>query len=150
MGQKGNTVNLHRVFAATPEKVFRAFMNPDAQAQWIPPYGFICKVHEFNPVVGGQFKMSFINFTTEKEQKFGGQYLEIEPRKKIKYSDKFDDQNLSGEIIVTIELREVSCGTEISITQENIPTVIPVEMCYLGWQQSLIKLGQLIETNIQD
>lgn len=147
---QGNTVKLHRVLVASPEKVFRAFTHPEAYAQWIPPYGFICKVHEFNPVVGGKFKLSFQNFTTESSHSFGGEFVELTPGKQIKYTDKFEDPNLPGEIVVTIKFKEVSCGTEIEIIQENLPTAIPVEMCYLGWQQSLKKLAHLVEPDIKD
>lgn len=145
-----NTVNLHRVFKAPVKRVYNAFINPDALASWMPPFGFIAKVHEFNAVVGGSFKMAFINFTTQQEHSFGGTYIEIQPNKLLKYTDKFDDPNLSGEMTVTINFKEVSCGTEISIKQEGIPAVIPTEMCYLGWQESLIKLVQLVEPEISE
>lgn len=150
MTKQENTVRLHRVFKAPQERVYRAFINADAVAQWLPPYGFTCKVHLFEPTVGGKFKMSFTNFTTEKSHSFGGEFLELEPGKLIKYTDKFDDPNLSGEIRVTINLKEVLCGTDINIVQENIPSVIPIEMCYLGWQESLKKLAHLVEPEIKD
>lgn len=145
-----NTVKLHRVFAAPPEKVFRAFMDADAFASWLPPYGFVAKIHSMDPKVGGSYKMSFINFTTGNGHSFGGKYLEIIPNQLIKYTDAFDDPNLPGEMITTIELKAVSCGTEFTATQEGIPSVIPTEMCYLGWQESLDKLKRLVEPNIPD
>ncbi|HNF48838.1 MAG TPA: SRPBCC family protein [Chitinophagales bacterium] len=145
-----NTVKLHRVFSAPVEKVFRAFSDPDAMASWIPPYGFICKVHSMDFKVGGTYKMSFTNFTTGSSHNFGGEYVEIIPDEKIKYTDKFDDPNLPGQMITTIELKKVLCGTEIIATQEEIPDAIPVEMCYLGWQESLDKLKRLVEPNIPD
>lgn len=143
-----NTVTLHRVLKAPVARVYRAFINPTALASWMPPFGFIAKVHEFNPVVGGTYKMSFINFTTEKEQSFGGTYVEIKPNERLKYIDKFDDPNLPGEMTMTVTFKEVSCGTEINIKQEGVPSVIPAEMCYLGWQESLIKLAQLVGPEI--
>jgi len=145
-----NTINLHRVFVAPPEKIFKAFVNADAMASWISPYGFVCKVHSLDATVGGSFKMSFINFTTDSSQFFGGEYLEIIPNELLKYTDQFDDPNLPGQIITTIQLKQVSCGTEIFVTQEGIPEVIPTEMCYLGWQESLDKLKRLVEPNIPD
>ncbi len=145
-----NTVKLHRVFSAPVEKVFRAFSDPDAMASWIPPYGFICKVHSMDFKVGGTYKMSFTNFTTGSSHSFGGEYVEIIPDEKIKYTDKFDNPNLPGQMITTIELKKVLCGTEIIATQEEIPDAIPVEMCYLGWQESLDKLKRLVEPNIPD
>ena len=143
-----NTITLHRVLKAPVERVFRAFLNPDALASWIPPFGFIAKVHEFNPVVGGTHRMSFINFTNQQEHSFGGTYYEIKPNELLKYGDKFDDPNLPGEMMVTITFKEVMCGTELSIKQEGVPSVIPPEMCYLGWQESLLKLAQLVEPEI--
>ena len=140
-----NSITLHRVLKAQVERVYRAFINPEAHASWIPPFGFIAKVHEFNPIVGGTYKMSFINFTNQQEHSFGGTYLEIKPNELLKYVDKFDDPNLPGEMTVTISFKQVSCGTELNIKQEGIPAVIPTEMCYLGWQESLIKLAQLVE-----
>jgi uncharacterized protein YndB with AHSA1/START domain len=143
-------VQLHRVLAAAPEKVFKAFTDPEAMASWLPPYGFIAKVHNMDMKVGGTYKMSFINFTTGNGHSFGGEYLEIIPNQLIKYTDKFDDPNLPGEMITTIQLKAVSCGTELLATQEGIPSAIPTEMCYLGWQDSLEKLKKLVEPNIPD
>jgi uncharacterized protein YndB with AHSA1/START domain len=145
-----NNVKLHRVLTAPPEKVFRAFTDADAYASWLPPYGFVAKVHEMNVKEGGVYKMSFINFSTGNGHSFGGEFLEIKPNELIKYSDRFDDPNLPGEMITTIKLRAVSCGTELTATQEGIPSAIPVEMCYLGWQESLEKLKKLVEPNIPD
>jgi uncharacterized protein YndB with AHSA1/START domain len=147
---KNNSVSLHRVLTASPEKVFRAFADPLAHAAWIPPYGFLCQVHQMDFKVGGHFKMSFTNFTTGNGHSFGGEYLEIKPNEFIKYSDKFDDPNLPGEMITTVWLKEVMCGTEIKIEQTGIPEAIPAEMCYLGWQESLDKLKRLVEPNIPD
>lgn len=145
-----NTVKLHRVFAASPEKVYKAFVDADALASWIPPYGFVGKVYSMEVKVGGTYKMSFTNFTTGSIISFGGEYLEIIPNEFLKYTDVFDDPNLPGLMITTIEFRKVLCGTEIFATQEGIPEVIPVEMCYLGWQESLDKLKRLVEPNIPD
>jgi uncharacterized protein YndB with AHSA1/START domain len=145
-----NTVILHRVFAAKPEKVYRAFLDADAVAKWLPPYGFTCKVHQMDPTVSGTFKMSFKNFTTGKEHSFGGEYLELVPNDLIRYTDKFDDSNLPGVIHVTIKLKPVSVGTEINIEQSGLPTVIPLEACYLGWQQSLAQLALVVEPNIPE
>ena len=145
-----NKVSLHRVFSASPEKVFKAFTDPDAMASWLPPYGFIGKVNGFDFRVGGKYNMTFTNFTTGNSQSFGGEYLEIIPNELLKYSDQFDDQNLPGVMITTIVLRKVLCGTELFATQEGIPDVIPAEMCYLGWQESLDKLKRLVEPNIPD
>ncbi len=145
----GNSISLHRVFAAKPEKVYRAFIEPNAMARWLPPDGFTCKVHHLDAKVGGAFRMSFINFTTGAEHSFGGEFLELVPNQRLKYTDRFDDPNLPGEIIVTVILKEVSCGTDIAITQENLPDIIPVESCYLGWQQSLQYLAKLVEPDIQ-
>lgn len=145
-----NNVSLHRVFTASPEKVYRAFTEPNALASWLPPYGFLCIVHNIDVKAGGSYKMSFTNFSTGKAQSFGGEYLEIKPNEFLKYTDKFDDPNLPGEMITTIWLKKVSCGTEIKITQEGIPAAIPAEMCYLGWQESLEKLKKLVEPNIPD
>ena len=147
---KDNSVSLHRVLTASPEKVFRAFSDPLAHATWIPPYGFLCQVHQMDFKVGGHFKMSFINFGTGNGHSFGGEYLEIIPNQLIKYSDKFDDPNLPGEMITTVWLKQVMCGTEIKIEQTGIPPAIPAEMCYLGWQESLDKLKRLVEPNIPD
>ena len=148
MSEKGNTINLHRVLKAPVERVYRAFSTADAQAAWLPPFGFTCTVQSFDFVVGGSFKMTFTNFTNGQSNSFGGEFLEIIPQKLLKYSDKFDDPNIPGTILVTINFKEVLCGTEINITQENIPSMIPVEMCYLGWQESLSKLTQLVEPEI--
>lgn len=145
-----STVKLHRVLTATPEKVFKAFTDPDAMASWLPPYGFVCKVHAMEAKVGGTFKMSFINFSTGNGHSFGGEYLEIVPNQKLKYNDRFDDPNLPGEMITTVMFMAVSCGTELSVVQEGIPAAIPEEMCYLGWQESLEKLKKLVEPNIPD
>ncbi len=145
-----NTVKLHRVLAASPEKVYKAFTDADAMASWLPPYGFICKVHSMDIKVGGTYKMSFTNFTTGNSHSFGGEYLEIIPYELLKYSDQFDDPNMPKQIITTIEFKKVICGTEIFATQEGIPDAIPTEMCYLGWQESLDKLKRLVEPNIPD
>lgn len=143
-----NTVTLHRVLKAKPEKVFRAFVEPDALARWIPPHGFTCTVDHLDAKVGGTFKMSFRNFTSGHSHSFGGEYFEIEPAKKLRYNDVFDDPNLPGEMMVTIEFREVLCGTELLVEQSGIPDMIPVEMCYLGWQESLQYLANLVEPEI--
>lgn len=145
-----NTVKLHRVLAASPEKIFKAFTNADAMSSWLPPYGFTCKVHSMEVKVGGTYRMSFTNFTTDSTHSFGGEYLEIIPNEKLKYTDRFDDPNMPGQMITTIELKQVLCGTELFATQEGIPESIPVEMCYLGWQESLDKLKRLVEPNIPD
>jgi uncharacterized protein YndB with AHSA1/START domain len=145
-----NSVSLHRVIKASPEKVFRAFTDPIAHATWIPPYGFLCTVQEMDFKVGGRFKMSFINFSTGNGHSFGGEYLEIKPNELIKYSDRFDDPNLPGEMITTVWLKKVLVGTELKVLQEGIPEVIPAEMCYLGWQESLDKLIKLVEPEIND
>lgn len=145
-----NTVSLHKMLKTSPEKVYRAFTEANAVAAWLPPYGFLCTVHEMNAVEGGTFKMSFHNFTTGNGHSFGGHYLELKPGELIKYADKFDDPNLPGEMITTIRLRKSIVGTEINITQEGIPDVIPVDMCYLGWQDSLEKLTRLVEPEIAD
>tara|TARA_R110000787_G_scaffold200732_2_gene311728 strand:+ start:437 stop:886 length:450 start_codon:yes stop_codon:yes gene_type:complete len=145
-----NKVTLHRIFTASPEKVYRAFTNADAMASWIPPYGFVCKVHSMDLKIGGTYKMTFTNFTTGSEHSFGGKYLEIVPNEKLKYTDQFDNPNLPGLMTTTIELKKVLCGTELFATQEGIPDAIPTEMCYLGWQESLDKLKRLVEPNIPD
>jgi uncharacterized protein YndB with AHSA1/START domain len=144
------TVRLHRVLRATPERIYRAFLEPDAIAKWLPPYGFTCQVHHLDARVGGTHKMSFRNFTTGNSHSFGGEYAELVPFEKIRYSDRFDDSNLPGQMDVTVSLRQVSCGTELTIVQEGIPEVIPVEMCYLGWQESLLQLAKLVEPEIPD
>lgn len=141
----GNTVRLYRVLRAPPARVYRAFLNPEATAKWIPPDGFTCTVHHMDARVGGTFRMSFTNFTTEKSHSFGGEYLELVPGKLLRYTDRFDDPNLPGVIQVTVTLKAISCGTDLSIVQEGIPEVIPVEMCYLGWQESLLALAKLVE-----
>ncbi|MCP9756843.1 polyketide cyclase [Lacihabitans sp. CCS-44] len=145
-----NKVQLHRVLAASPEKVYRAFTDADAMAAWLPPYGFVCKVQHMDVKVGGTYKMSFTNFTTGSSHSFGGEYLEVKPNELLKYTDKFDDPNMPDQMITTIELKAVLCGTELFATQEGIPDVIPTEMCYLGWQESLDKLKRLVEPNIPD
>ncbi|MGB4813296.1 MAG: SRPBCC family protein [Methylophilaceae bacterium] len=144
------TVHLHRVLRAKPEKIYRAFLNAAAIAKWMPPYGFTCTVQHMDARVGGSFKMSFENFSTGHAHSFGGEYLELVPNELIRYTDKFDDPNLSGEIQVTVRLILVSCGTELHIVQTGLPEVIPLEMCYLGWQESLIQLANLVEPNIPD
>ena len=145
-----NNVSLHRVLTASPEKIYRAFTDPVAIASWLPPFGFLCVVHHMDAKTGGSFKMSFINFTTGNGHSFGGNYLELIPNEFIKYTDKFDDPNLPDEMTTSVRLKQVSCGTEIKILQENIPAVIPAEMCYLGWQESLEKLKKLVEPEIPD
>ncbi len=142
------TVRLHRVLKAPPERVYRAFITPEAMAKWIPPHGFTCTVHHMEPKVGGTFNMSFTNFTTQHSHSFGGEYLELVPSALLRYTDKFDDPNLPGVLQVTVSLRAVSCGTDLSIVQEGIPDAIPVEMCYLGWQESLAQLAMLVEPEI--
>lgn len=143
-----NTVRLHRVIAAKPEKVYRAFVEADALAQWLPPNGFMCTVHHLEAKVGGTHKMSFRNFTTGHGHSFGGEYLELVPGERLRYTDKFDDANLPGQMQVTVTLKAVSVGTEINIVQEGVPDMIPLEGCYLGWQQSLINLATLVEPEI--
>lgn len=145
-----NSVSLHRVLKVSPDKIFRAFSDPNAYACWIPPYGFIGKVHQMDFKEGGSYKMSFTNFTTGSSHSFGGKFIKIEPNQFIKHSDKFDDSNLAGEMNTSIWFTKVSCGTEIRILQKGIPSVIPTEMCYLGWQESLGKLKQLVEPEIPD
>lgn len=143
-----NTVQLHRVLAAKPEKVYRAFIEADATAKWLPPNGFTCTVEHLDPKVGGTFRMSFRNFTTGQSHSFGGEYLELVPHELIRYTDRFDDPNLPGTMHVTVNLKPVSVGTEINIEQAGVPAVIPLEACYLGWQQSLLQLAQLVEPEI--
>jgi uncharacterized protein YndB with AHSA1/START domain len=143
-----HTVRLHRVLATKPEKIYRAFLEADALAKWLPPNGFTCTVHELVAKPGGRFKMSFRNFTTGDSQSFGGEYLELAPFERIRYTDKFDDPNLPGQIQVTVTLKRVSCGTELHIVQEGLPDVIPPEACYLGWQESLRNLARLVEPEI--
>jgi uncharacterized protein YndB with AHSA1/START domain len=144
----GNTVRLHRVLRAPPSRVYRAFLNADAMAKWIPPNGFTCTVHHMEARVGGTFRMSFANFNTGNGHSFGGEYLELVPDALIRHTDKFEDPNLSGVIQVTVALKAVSCGTDLNIVQEGIPEMIPVEMCYLGWQESLVALAKLVEPEI--
>jgi len=145
-----NSVSLHKVVKASPEKVFRAFTEANAIASWLPPYGFLCTVHEMDAKLGGSFKMSFHNFSTGNRQSFGGKYIEVKPNEFLKYTDRFDDPNLPGEMTTSVSLKKVSVGTEINIVQEGIPSMIPVEMCYLGWQESLEKLTKLVEPQIAD
>ena len=145
-----NTIRLHRVLRAAPDKVYRAFLDADAMAKWLPPNGFTGKVHQMDAKVGGAYKMSFTNFTTGKSHSFGGKYLELTPNESIRYTNKFDDPNLPGEMQTTITLGKVSCGTELNIVQEGVPSVIPAEACYLGWQESLILLSKLVEADIPD
>jgi uncharacterized protein YndB with AHSA1/START domain len=143
-----NTVRLHRVLRAVPEKVYRAFLDPDAMAKWLPPNGFTGRVHHMDAKVGGTYRMSFTNFTTGDSHSFGGAFLELVPHERIRYTDTFDDPNLPGEMQTTVSLKKVSCGTEVSIVQEGLPEAIPIEACYLGWQESLNLLAQLIEAEI--
>jgi uncharacterized protein YndB with AHSA1/START domain len=145
-----NTVRLHRVLRAPPQRVYRAFLNADAIAKWIPPNGFTCTVHHMDARVGGTFRMSFTNFSTEQRHSFGGEYLELVPGALIRYTDKFEDPNLPGVLQVTVSLKAVSCGTELNVVQEGIPDVIPLEMCYLGWQESLVSLAKLVEPEIRE
>lgn len=145
-----NTVRLHRVLRATPDRVYRAFLDADAKAKWLPPNGFTGKVHHLDAKVGGTYRMSFTNFSTGKQHSFGGTYLELTPNERLVYTDRFEDPNLPGEILVTIELKEVFCGTDLQITQSGIPSMIPVEACYMGWQESLILLAKLVEAEIPD
>jgi uncharacterized protein YndB with AHSA1/START domain len=145
-----HTIRIHRVLRATPEKVYRAFLDADAMAKWLPPNGFTGKVHHIDAKVGGSFKMSFTNFSTGKSHSFGGDYLELVPHERLRYTDKFDDPNLPGVIQMSVTLKEVSCGTELSVVQEGVPGVIPAEACYLGWQESLILLAKLVEAEIPD
>ncbi len=145
-----NTIRLHRVLNAPPDRVYRAFLDPDALAKWLPPNGFTCKVHELDAKVGGVHKMSFTNFSSGNTHCFGGKYLELVPHELIRYSDKFDDPNLPGELLVTVTLKKVSTGTDLAIVQEGVPDVIPPEACYLGWQESLALLGKLVQAEIPD
>jgi uncharacterized protein YndB with AHSA1/START domain len=145
-----NTIKLHRVLRSTPERVYRAFLDPDAKAKWLPPNGFTGKVHHHEARVGGTYKMSFTNFTTGKSHSFGGTYTELKPHERIRYTDRFDDPNLPGEMQVTITLKQVLVGTELHIEQAGVPSVIPAEACYLGWQESLVLLAKLVEPEIPD
>ena len=144
------TVRLHRMLRATPERVYRAFIDPDAMAKWLPPHGFTGKVHHMDAVVGGTYRMSFTNFSTGTSHAFGGRFLELKPHEILRYDDQFEDPNLPGTMITTVTLREMSCGTEMHVTQEGIPAAIPVEACYLGWQESLALLALLVEAEISD
>jgi len=144
------TVGLHCVLPANPERVYRAFLDADAVAKWLPPYGFACKVHHMDAKVGGTYKMSLTNFTTGHGPSFGGEYRELVPFEKIRYTDRFDDPNLPGEMLTTVTLKRVSCGTELNVVQEGLPEAIPLEMCYLGWQESLAQLAKLVEPEIPD
>jgi uncharacterized protein YndB with AHSA1/START domain len=146
----GNTIRLHRVLRATPERVYRAFLDADAMSKWLPPNGFTGKVHRLEAKVGGTYTMSFTNFSTGKSHSFGGQFVELVPNERIRYTDRFDDPNLPGEIQVSVTLKAVSVGTELNIVQEGVPDVIPAEACYLGWQESLILLAKLVEAEIPD
>ena len=145
-----NTIRLHRVLRATPERIYRAFLDADAMAKWLPPNGFTGKVQDLDAKVGGTYKMSFTNFTTGKSHSFGGTYLELTPHEHIRYTNKFDTPNLPGQMQTTITLKQVFCGTELNITQEGIPAAIPAEACYLGWQESLMLLAKLVEAEIPD
>lgn len=145
-----STIRLHRVLRAKPERVYRAFLNPAATAKWLPPFGFTCTVHEMNAEVGGTYRMSFTNFSSGNGHSFGGQYVELVPSERIVYTDRFDDPNLPGEMRTTVTLKPVSCGTDLTIVQEGVPEVIPAEMCYLGWQESLQQLAQLVDPEIAD
>jgi len=145
-----NTVQLHRVLRAPPERVYKAFLDREAMAKWLPPNGFTGKVHEMDAKVGGKYRMSFTNFSTAKSHSFGGTYQELVPNERIRYSDKFDDPNIPGEMVTTITLKEVFCGTELKVVQEGIPGAIPAEACYLGWQESLVLLAKLVEAEIPD
>lgn len=146
----GNTIKLHRVLKAPPERVYKAFLDGDAMSKWLPPNGFTGKVHHVDARVGGTYKMSFTNFRSGNSHSFGGEYLELVPNERIRHTDKFDDPNLPGEMVTTITLKKVSCGTELNVVQEGVPEVIPAEGCYLGWQESLILLGKLVEAEIPD
>jgi uncharacterized protein YndB with AHSA1/START domain len=145
-----NNITIHRVLKANPEKVFRAFSDPTAYTNWIPPYGFLCTIQQMDFKIGGTYKMTFLNFSSGKGHSFGGKYIEITPDVLLKYTDTFDDPNLPGEMVTTIRFKQVICGTELIITQEGIPAAIPVEMCYLGWQESMDKLKKLVEPEIPD
>ena len=145
-----NTIRLHRVLAAPPERVYRAFLDPSALVKWLPPNGFTCEVHQHDAKVGGKYRMSFKNFSTQKSHSFGGEFRELRPNEFIRYTDRFEDPNLPGEMITTISLTKVSVGTEVNIVQEGVPSVIPAEACYLGWQESLTLLGKLVEAEIPD
>jgi uncharacterized protein YndB with AHSA1/START domain len=145
-----STIRLHRVLKGTPERAYKAFLDADAMAKWLPPYGFTCKVHHLDAKVGGTYKMSFSNFTSGKSHSFGGKYIDLKPNALIRYTDKFDDPNLPGEMVTTITLKKVSVGTELTVVQEGVPDVIPAEACYLGWQESLLQLANLVDPEIPD
>ena len=145
-----NTIKLHRVLKAPPERVYKAFLDADAMAKWLPPYGFTCKVHQLDARVGGTYRMSFTSFGTGHSHSFGGEYLELAQGERLRYTDRFDDPNLPGEMVTTVTLKAVSCGTELNVVQEGIPAVIPAEMCYLGWQESLAQLATLVEPEIPE
>jgi uncharacterized protein YndB with AHSA1/START domain len=145
-----NTIRLHRVLRAPPERIYRAFLDPDAMAKWLPPNGFTGKVHQMDARVGGGYRMSFTNFSTGSSHSFGGKYLELTPNERLRYTDQFDNPGLPGEMLTTVTLRKVSCGTEVNVVQEGVPAVIPAEACYLGWQESLILLAKLVEAEIPD
>lgn len=146
----GNTIRLHRVLRATPERIYRAFLDPDAMVKWLPPNGFTGEVHHMDARVGGTHKMSFTNFTTGRSHSFGGRYLELKPHERIRYTDSFDDANLPGEMQVTVTLKKTAFGTELNVVQEGVPEIIPAEACYLGWQESLTLLAKLVEAEIPD
>jgi uncharacterized protein YndB with AHSA1/START domain len=150
MTNNTNMVRLHRVLRASPERVYRAFIDPDAMAKWLPPHGFTGKVHHMDAKVGGSYKMSFTNFSTGTSHSFGGTFLELKPNERLRYTDKFDNPGLPGEMVTTVSLKQVFCGTELNITQEGIPAMIPAEACYLGWQESLMLLAKLVEAEIPD
>lgn len=150
MSHSENTVRLHRVLKAPAERVYRAFLDPQAKERWLPPFGFLGKMHEFDARVGGSYRMSFTNFSTGSSHSFGGTFQELVPNERIRYNDRFDDPNLPGEMEVTVTLKTVACGTELHVVQAGIPAVIPAEMCYLGWQESLTQLAQLVEPEIPD
>jgi uncharacterized protein YndB with AHSA1/START domain len=143
-----NTIRLHRVLRAPRERIYRAFLNPEAMAKWLPPNGYTGRVHEMDARVGGKYRMSFTNFTTQQSHSFGGTYTELVPNERIRYTDKFDDPNMPGEMQATITLKEVMCGTDLSVVQEGVPDMIPAEMCYLGWQESLMLLAKLVEAEV--
>src|SRR5687768_16579114 len=143
-----STIKLHRALKATPERAYKAFLDADAMAKWLPPYGFTCKVHQLDAKVGSTYRMSFTNFGTGHAHSFGGEYLELAQGERLRYTDRFDDPNLPGEMLTTVTLKAVSCGTDLSVVQEGLPAVIPVEMCYLGWQESLAQLATLVEPEI--
>lgn len=145
-----STIQLHRVLRAPPERIYRAFLDPDAMTKWLPPNGFTGKIHQLDAKVGGTYKMSFTNFSSGHSHSFGGEYLELVPHERIRHTDRFDDPNLSGQMVTTITLKAVSCGTELNVVQEGIPEAIPPEACYLGWQESLVLLGKLVEAEVSE